>query len=121
MTGLGALREDLSRLKDIDRVLVAAVIPLLAIGVVSIYSALAGRGEVAVSMALRQVVWSVMGVVAFMITFAAGYERMFRYGYWLYAGALLTLTALLIAGYTAKGATSWFDFGAFRFQPSEPT
>jgi hypothetical protein len=27
MTGLGALREDLSRLKDIDRVLVAAVIP----------------------------------------------------------------------------------------------
>lgn len=121
MTGLGALRQDLSRLKDIDRVLVAAVIPLLAIGVVSIYSALAGRGEVAGSMALKQVIWIVMGVVAFVITFAAGHERMFRYGYWLYAGAVLTLTTVLIAGYTAKGATSWFDFGAFRFQPSEPT
>ena len=54
MTVLGQLRVELSRLKDIDRVLVAAVVPLMVIGVLSIYSALAGKGGVALDMALKQ-------------------------------------------------------------------
>ncbi|HON34529.1 MAG TPA: rod shape-determining protein RodA [Synergistales bacterium] len=120
MTSLGQLREELSRLKDIDRVLVAAVVPLMIIGVLSIYSALAGKGGVAVDMALKQSAWCALGAAAFAAAFVFGHERVFQYGYWIYGGAFLSLVAVLVAGYTAKGATSWFDFGAFRFQPSEP-
>lgn len=120
MTALGQLREELSRLKDIDRILIASVVPLLVVSVLSIYSALAGKGVVAMDMALKQSVWCVLGVIAFSMAFTIGYERTLKYAYWIYAGALLSLVAVLVVGYTAKGATSWFDFGAFRFQPSEP-
>jgi rod shape determining protein RodA len=121
MTNPGPLREDLARLKEVDRILLGSAFALFAIGVISVFSALAGRGELAMSLAVRQVVWGLMGSVAFLLTFTAGFERMLKYAYWLYGAALLTLLILLVFGYTAKGATSWFDFGAFRFQPSEPT
>ncbi len=121
MINLDPLREDLARLKEVDRILVGSAFALFAIGVISVYSALAGRGELAVSLAVRQIVWGIMGAMAFLATFAAGFERMLKYCYWLYGAALFTLLVLLVFGHTAKGATSWFDFGAFRFQPSEPT
>jgi rod shape determining protein RodA len=119
MTALGQLREELSRLKDIDRILVASIVPLLLVGVLSVYSALAGKGALAMDMALKQAAWCVLGALAFSIAFAFGYERTFKYAFWIYGGVLLSLVAVLVMGYTAKGATSWFDFGAFRFQPSE--
>lgn len=120
MRDLSALRENLGRLKDIDWLAVGAAVALLIIGVFSIYSAVAGQGGVSLHFALRQLAWSLGGALVFVTVFSIGFERMLKYSYWIYAGTLLLLVAVLIAGYTAKGARSWFDFGAFRLQPAEP-
>ncbi|MDO9508143.1 MAG: rod shape-determining protein RodA [Thermovirgaceae bacterium] len=120
MRGPGALREDLSRLREIDGIAVGSAAALLLVGVFSIYSAVAGKGDVAIQFALRQLVWGVMGGVVFVAAFSVGYERVLKYSYWIYAASLLLLVAVLVAGYTARGAKSWFDFGALRLQPAEP-
>jgi len=115
-----ALRKDLSRLRDIDGIAVGSAAALLLVGVFSIYSAVAGKGDAAIHFAIRQLTWGVTGGAVFAVVFCIGYERMLKYSYWIYAGTLLLLAAVLIAGYTARGAKSWFDFGAFRLQPAEP-
>jgi len=38
----------------------------------------------------------------------------------LYVGTLALLGAVLVAGVTVNGAKSWFAFGGFQLQPSEP-
>lgn len=38
----------------------------------------------------------------------------------LYISIIALLSLLAVAGATFKGAQSWFDFGAFAFQPSDP-
>ncbi|GAB6280422.1 MAG: rod shape-determining protein RodA [Thermovirga sp.] len=120
MRDFKALRENLVKLRDIDRPAVGCAVSLLVIGILSIYSAVAGKGEVSLYFALRQMVWALAGTAAFVAVFSIGFERMLKYSYWIYAGVLLLLAVVLIAGYTAKGARSWFDFGAFRLQPAEP-
>ncbi|HDQ92740.1 MAG TPA: rod shape-determining protein RodA [Synergistetes bacterium] len=116
----GSLRGELQKIVDADRLSLYCVLLLIAVGVISIYSALAGKGDTALHFAFRQVAWAVMGVAAFMATFVAGHERLLKYSYWIYGISIILLSAVLAAGITAKGATSWFDFGAFRFQPAEP-
>ncbi len=120
MTPPGSLRAELQRLVDVDRLSLYCVLLLLAVGVVSIYSALAGKGDAALHFAIRQVAWAVLGGLAFVAAFVAGHERLLKYSYWIYFISILLLSAVLVAGITAKGATSWFDLGAFRFQPAEP-
>jgi len=120
MRDLKILRENLVRLSDIDRLAVGSAAALVIIGIFSIYSAVAGKGDVALHFALRQLAWGLTGSVVFVAVFLTGYERMLKYSYWIYAGTLLLLVVVLVAGYTAKGAKSWLDFGAFRLQPAEP-
>lgn len=120
MRDFTVLRENLVKLRNIDRLAVGCAAALMVIGVFSIYSAVAGRGDVSLSFALRQSAWGLTGAAVFVAVFSIGFEGMLKYSSWIYAVILLLLVAVLITGYTAKGARSWFDFGAFRLQPAEP-
>jgi rod shape determining protein RodA len=107
----------LSKALKIDWVLFLATLPLLAAGLVTMKSFV---GESIFFE--RQILWIGIGLVAF---FAASFvDWRFLRRRWVSATLFLLslglLTLLFLLGEVTKGATSWFDLGAFSFQPSDP-
>ena len=99
-------------------VLVSAGILLL--GVLSIYNVtrdLEAAGHV--PFYAKQVVWILVGVVAFLAAVAFDYHTLARHAYLLYGITLILLALVLIAGRSSRGAQRWFALGPFAFQPSE--
>lgn len=70
----------------------------------------------------RQVVWVLLGVVAFFI--ASSLDLRFLRRTWtvtaVYAVAILLLALLFVFGSVFGGAQGWFNFGAFALQPADP-
>lgn len=69
----------------------------------------------------RQVIWSVIGIVAY-ITFARlDYRKLKGWGYVLLAGVILMLFAVLVPGLgvTVGGSSRWLALGPLSIQPSE--
>ena len=67
----------------------------------------------------KQTMWLLVAIVLFWLTmlFDAKFWETLAYG--IYAVAMLALFLVLFLGSTIKGATSWYTFGGFSFQPSE--
>lgn len=108
---------DLSALKEMDWLLVVAMVLILAIGVVVIYSASASRE---VNFAKKQIVWAALGLVAFLVATCFNYQKLKRIAPWFYLAMLAALIALEVYGEIRKGSTRWITFGGgFQFQPSE--
>jgi rod shape determining protein RodA len=68
----------------------------------------------------KQVVWIVICLlVFFFITSLLDHKFWQVFAYLIYGLGVVSLVLVLIFGTTIKGATSWFSFGGFSFQPSE--
>lgn len=67
----------------------------------------------------KQTMWLLVAIVLFWLTmlFDAKFWETFAYG--IYAVSMIALFLVLFLGTTIKGATSWYIFGGFSFQPSE--
>lgn len=67
----------------------------------------------------KQTMWMLVAMAVFWLTmlFDPKFWETFAYG--IYAVSMLALFLVLFLGSTIKGATSWFTFGGFSFQPSE--
>ena len=67
----------------------------------------------------KQLLWmGTAGVIATVILLID--ERFFStFGYLIYGVIILLLVAVLLVGAATKGATSWFEIGGFKIQPSE--
>jgi rod shape determining protein RodA len=98
-----------------DGWLLLGVLVLMAVGLVTIYSAggqdvgLIQRQLVRLSLAL-----AVMFVIAQVPPLA--YQK---FSVYFYVIGITMLVAVLIVGVSSKGAQRWLDLGVFRFQPSE--
>ena len=70
---------------------------------------------------LRQAVWIVLGVGVFFVASAVDWRFLRRSGVAaaLFGAVLVPLIILVALGTATKGAKSWFDLGAFAFQPVE--
>ncbi|MDP3661545.1 MAG: rod shape-determining protein RodA [bacterium] len=100
----------------IDWILFGATIPLTLAGL-SVLASFGGDER----FFSRQIIWLCISVVAF---FAASFvdwrfSRRTRFAFGAYLASVLLLSIVAISGATIKGAQSWFDFGAFSFQPVE--
>lgn len=69
--------------------------------------------------ALRQSVWVAAGLIAFVFAVAVDPPWLRWLAPAIYLLLLISLAGLLVAGHSAKGATSWYDLGPARIQPSE--
>jgi cell division protein FtsW len=108
-----------------DPVLLAAVLVLLMLGVVMVYSASAVYADVRLGDGLfffkRQLVGAILGVCALLFALHLGHARFGR----LAALLLLSVVVLLVAlhvpglGHAAGGARRWLKLGPLQFQPSE--
>ena len=111
---------DLSVLKNLDWVLVATIILLMAIGLVVIYSASyeeARRQHV--NYVWRQIVWAGVGLICFLLTCCFEYELLKKIAYPLYGVILVVLIALLLFGREQSGVKRWIVLGPISIQPAE--
>jgi rod shape determining protein RodA len=100
----------------VDWVMVAAIIPISLGGLAT----MAGFAE-QTSTFSRQLLWIAIGVSLMLIIARLDmrFLRDSRYIIMVYGVAVLSLVLVLAFGKTVKGSTSWFEFGAFSFQPSD--
>ena len=105
----------LLRWLHLDGWLLAALLALVGMGLVILYSASGEQLAIVYRQATR------LGL-AFAVLFAMAQippGRLRRLSPWLYAGGLLLLVLVLVRGEVGMGAQRWLNLGVVRFQPSE--
>ncbi len=70
----------------------------------------------------RQFVWLMISFLVFLCASVIDWHflRTTKVVTTLFVGSCAVLSLLFILGHVAKGAQSWFSFGGFSFQPSDP-
>ncbi len=104
--------------KHIDWLLLCFIMPIIAAGLVTMRAFVPTAGSDSNFFA-SQLVWVVISFLAFFTLsfFDFRFLKKTKVLMTLYIFFLLLLASLFVFGSTIKGATSWFDFGAFSFQP----
>lgn len=103
----------------VAHVLILCVGILLALGMVSLYSAsMTLKGAQLVQ---QQLIWCGLGLVAAAACAAMDYRRWRRWAAVLVIGAAVALLLVFVPGLgkTIKGARRWIQLGPVNFQPSE--
>jgi rod shape determining protein RodA len=94
---------------------------LALVGILTIYSSAYSVTEQNTGgLAVRQLWWLVVGIVAMLSTLALDYHYMERLVYPFFAAVLLLLLLVLIVGSVGGGSQRWLHLGPFMLQPSEP-
>ncbi|GAB4520069.1 MAG: putative lipid II flippase FtsW [Haliangiales bacterium] len=108
--------------RSFDIVLIAAVLMLLVIGIVEVFSASAVLGlkrhDDAMYFVKRQLVWLLPGTGIMWFAANTSYQWLRRWTYPLLAVTLLLLVAVLFSR-PINGARRWFLLGFMSFQPVE--
>ena len=103
-------------LKNTDYVLIVLAVVLVVIGIVGIYSA--GFNSTDNTEYQKQMIWFGVGLIVMGITWVIDYNLLGKLSYVGYGIFVALLIAVLFTT-PINNATSWFDLGFFKFQPSE--
>ncbi len=110
---------DRRALRQLDWMLIAAVLALAALGMVLVYSATSHPGSTHPGFHLRQLTWFGVGIVC-AYGVAALHYRAYDTLAWLgYALSIVLLVLVFFVGIEVHGAKRWLGAGPLRFQPSE--
>jgi rod shape determining protein RodA len=107
-----------------ERLQLAALLGLMVIGALFVYSATmvnesAGSAPWYNQSWFRQIIWYVLGTGAAAALCCVDYHLLARWAMVVYWVAVLMLAAVLFFGTVRFGARRWFDLGFFSLQPSE--
>ncbi len=103
-----------------DLVLFAAVMALVIIGVLFIYSSgVNASGALVSSEFIKQMVWAITGVALLLFFAFFSYSVLRTYSLYIYAASLLLLLLTLVIGREVNGAHSWIGVWELGIQPSE--
>jgi cell division protein FtsW len=109
--------------RGLDLVLLSAVLALVAIGSVEIYSSSAvyavQRFGSSTHFLVRQGIYVALGLTAMLVAVEIDYRRYRRWTYTILFGAVALLGLVLLAGVRINAATRWFHLGPLSFQPVE--
>ncbi len=107
----------------LDLWLFSAIVALVAVGTVQVYSASAGPAMQAFGDSAhflkRQVVFAVLGLGALWLGAHSHYRGLRRATYPLLAGSIALLILVLFFGTTVNAAQRWLSFGPISIQPVE--
>lgn len=73
------------------------------------------------TLARNQLIYWIIGFTLLFFISHLNYQTFTRYSTGFYIACLITLAMLLFFGEAIRGSVRWFNFGFFRFQPSELT
>lgn len=112
-------------MKSIDYILLCAILILLVIGTVMIYSASSYYGLYSTKSQsvefffLRHVIWLVIGIVAMFVTMSIDYHKYKKIMPFIIILSIALLVLVLFIGPNVNGARRWFQVGGVSVQPSE--
>jgi rod shape determining protein RodA len=106
-------------IQNFDWLLLLLTFAIMAVGLVTLYSALFSGGGVRGSILTRQIYWLGLGMVVMVLAFSLDYQWLERFAYPAYVIGILLLMAVLIFGKTVSGSKRWLDLGPLVAQPSE--
>jgi rod shape determining protein RodA len=107
-------------LRRFDAILMIATLGLLGYGVTMVY--LATKADPLPSpgyLAVRQLIFAGVGLVAMVVVAMIDYERYRRWQWPLYAFTLASIAAVFVLGPITRGSRRWIPLGFFDFQPSQ--
>ena len=104
-------------LQNVDWPLLSAVLGLVVLSAATLSSLTVGRAGG--SVALRQLGWVGVGVIALVIVASVDYRKLVRLAPAMYLLGLLGLIVVFALGRTVSGARRWIVFGPLSAQPSE--
>ncbi len=105
----------LLRVVRLDFTLLTVILLLVGLGMVVLYSAGGSEND----LLTRQGVRFGIGLVVLLILAQVPADTLRLWSPWLYAGGLVLLLWVMVAGVIGKGAQRWLDIWVMRFQPSE--
>lgn len=108
---------------NIDWVTVLLYLTLVLIGWVNIYAAVYNEDHHSIfdisQRYGKQLMWIVLGLVIAFVILLVDSHFFTRFAIPIYLVVLVSLLLVLVLGVKINGATSWFQFGSFKIQPSE--
>ncbi len=110
--------KDSMRNTDARRIWIFTLI-IMAVGLVTLYSATADNVRVSRQVFYDQLGCAALGIAVIYFLSRVNYRLFFDIAYVFYGLNLLLLLFVLVAGREALGATRWFNIGGVSFQPSE--
>jgi rod shape determining protein RodA len=113
-----------NRQPKVDKLQLAALIALMALGAAFIYSATmvtdaARSAPWYHQIWVRQLFWYAVGTAAAVALCMVDYLTLARWAMLAYWTCILLLIAVLVLGTVRSGARRWFDLGFFSLEPSE--
>jgi len=103
-----------------NRAIYLDTILIMLLGLVTLYSSTAQKGQNAISpIFVKQVVWFFIALAMLFIFANFDYRRLYDLAYLLYGFTVLLLLVVLVLGREILGAQRWLELGGLNFQPSE--
>jgi len=106
-------------LRQIDWILILAVLGLVTIGLLLVYSATSHAGSAHLGFHWRQLTWFGIGAVCAYAVAAFHYRNYDTLAWVGYVLSIVLLVAVFFVGVEVYGAKRWLRLGGFQFQPSE--
>jgi rod shape determining protein RodA len=104
-------------LQNVDWPLLGATLSLVTLSAITLATLNVGRAGG--SVAVRQIVWFGLGILALLVVASIDYRRLVRLAPALYLTGLLVLVVVFLLGRTVSGARRWLMLGPLSVQPSE--
>ena len=104
-----------------DWTLFGLAVGLTLLGILTVYSATSSIAEQQHSstLAVKQLYWFMLGLIAMVVAFAVDYHRIDLLAYPFYGVVLLLLFLVYALGTTGGGSQRWLQAGPITLQPSE--
>ncbi len=110
-------RDSISRM---DLSLIAAVIVVVAFGILMIYSAgFDPIDKINSGLYKKQILWFIIGMVFLLFLSVINYKQLGDYALYIYGAMFLVLVVTTFFGRPIRGTSAWLSFGIFSIQPSE--
>ncbi len=109
-----------SSFAEIDLPTLGATLALVVIGILSIYSSgITAEGVLVSREYLKQILWSVSGLLLMALMVAFDYQRYKDYSFFIYVFFIIVLLYTRLFGRVVNGARAWLGIGEVGIQPSE--
>jgi len=113
------LRIDRRLFAHIDWPLLVCTLLVIAGGLLTVLSATHTHDRLLSGLLVRQMMWAGLGLIGLVAALSFDYHWLERYGYFIYAAAVLLLIATGVMGSSGGGARRWISIGPVSLQTSE--